>query len=91
MNPDMLPGGCAAMTTGSMETRIVAGVVPDAGETTIDGCDAVALHDAFGSTAFVMRIGSEDVTRTVPSGCRAAPKLMPLGVVPKSRAMGDPA
>ena len=79
------------MTTGSMETRTVAGVVPEAGVTTIHGCDAVAFHDAFGSRAFVTRIGCEDVTRTVPFGRRAAPKPIPLGVVPKSRAIGDPA
>ena len=75
INPDMLPGGCAAMTTGSMETRIVAGVVLEAGVTMIHGSDAVAFHVThlvrrrWWHENRLRRRGTDGAV-----GCRAAPK-----------------
>jgi hypothetical protein len=65
-----------------MEIRIVSGLAPAEGLSTIQGSEAVAVHVAEGSTSFVMRVGSGAVIRIEPPARRAAPNPTTLVVPP---------
>jgi hypothetical protein len=68
--PEYLPGGRDAAPAGSIVMNAVDGLMPDDGDTTSQGSDVVAVHEAVGLSVFVTRRGSGGVTYGAPEAGR---------------------